>query len=271
MKAEVQNQGVLMAARRAMEYTEFLNLLIIARKKANTIGEEYETNTLKWSKLLALLTLQLQLIGRMDDMIHMKFWNLTPNIEFPFSIKSKLRWSKSIREETVVSSNDCFIYLLLNLGVYIESCGQDAQSLTRDSFLFGGESTAYLVRRLFEEALSNDEFNKLVKGKLGTHSVRKGASTYSREYVIRRGRWRSKKQVVDLYIDMNQPYPDALAACKLCGPKGACRFKTKHDTLSDSFILTKVVPYCSNLLDEQAALALGRAVFVGCLWGNTSS
>ena len=94
MKAEVRNQGVPMSARRAMEYKEFLNLLTIVRKKANTIGNEHETNTLKWSRLLALLTLHWQLIGRMDDMVHMKFCNLTPNIEFPFSIKSKLRWSK---------------------------------------------------------------------------------------------------------------------------------------------------------------------------------
>ena len=56
--------------------------------------------------------------------------------------------------------------------------------------------------------------------------------------------------MVDLYIDMNQTYPDALATYKLGGPKGACQFKTKHDTLSDSFILTRVVLYCSNLLDE---------------------
>ena len=189
-----------MAARHAMKYKEFLKLLTIVRKKANTIGDKHETNTLKCSRLLALLTLQWQLIGRMDVMVHIKLYYLTTNIEFPFSIKSKLRLSKNISEDReipeqiVVSSNDSLIDLLLNLGVYINSYGQDAQSLTRDSFLFGGKFTAYLVRRLFEEILFNDEFNKLVKGKLGTHYVRKGASTYgthsglSREYGIRRSR-----------------------------------------------------------------------------------
>ena len=141
---------------------------------------------------------------------------------------------KSIREERelpgqiVVSSNDSVMDPLLNLGVYIELYAQNEQCLTRDSILFGGESSVYLVRRLFEEALSNDEFNKLLKGKLGTYSVRKGSLTYnthyslSREYIIRRGRWTSKKPMVNLYIYMNQPYPNALVACKLCGPKGAC-------------------------------------------------
>ena len=75
MKAEVRNQGVPMAARRAMEYKEFLNLLTIVRKKANTIGDEHETNTLKWSRLLALLTLQWQLIGQMDPMMISKSWS----------------------------------------------------------------------------------------------------------------------------------------------------------------------------------------------------
>ena len=55
--------------------------------------------------------------------------------------------------------------------------------------------------------------------------------------------------MVDLYIDMGLPYHDALAACKLCGPKDVCRFKTKYDTLSDGFILTKVVP--DRILDDQ--------------------
>ena len=68
-----------------------------------------------------------------------------------------------------------------------------------------------------------------------------------------------------MYIDMNQPYSDAPAACKLSGPKGACRFRTNHDTLSDGFVLTKVVPYFFNLLDEQVVLTLGKAVFESSL------
>ena len=111
----------------------------------------------------------------------------------------------------------------------------------------------------------------MVKGKLGAHSVRKDALTYitcnclSREYIIRRGHWRSKNQVVDLYIDnMNQLYPDILAGCNLCCPKGACTFKINRDTLSGSFIITKVVLYCYNLVDELAELTLGKVV----LWST---
>ena len=165
-----------------------------------------------------------------------------------------------------MSSNDYKLDPLLNLAIYLlESYGRE-QSISREDCLYSGESNSYAVRRLFDSILSNDDFKKLVKGNLGTHSVRKGASTYgtcsglSREYVIQRGRWRSKKQIVDIYIDLNQPYPDALAACKLCGPKGACKYKTNHDAVSDQFILTKVVPHSCEALGEQAALALGKAV-----------
>ena len=270
MKAEVRKQGVDSAARRALEYKEFINLLMIVRKNA---FDEDQTGQgqLKWTRLLSLLTLQWQLIGRMDDMMHLNFSSLTPNIQFPFSLKSQLRWSKNIREERdvpeqiIVSSNDYKLDPILNLAIYLESYGRE-QSISREDCLYGGESNSYAVRRLFDSILSNDDFKKLVKGNLGTHSVRKGASTYgtrsglSREYVIRRGRWRSKKQIVDIYIDLNQPYPDALAACKLCGPKGACKYKTNHDAVSDQFILTKVVPHSCEALGEQAALALGKAV-----------
>ena len=96
--------------------------------------------------------------------------------------------------------------------------------------------------------------------------MRKGACTYAirtgvaREFVIRRGRWRAKKQVVDIYIDVNQPYPDAMAACKLCGPKGSCRYKLVSENVTDQFLLEKVVPVTREVLGDEAGLAIGKAV-----------
>ena len=58
MKVEVQNHGVPMTARCTMEFMEFLNLFGIERKKANSTGDEYKTNILKWSRRLSLLMLQ---------------------------------------------------------------------------------------------------------------------------------------------------------------------------------------------------------------------
>ncbi len=122
---------------------------------------------------------------------------------------------------------------LSNFGINLEADGCE-QSISSGDSLCGSESNSYSVQRLFGRVLSNDDFKRLVKGNLVSHSVRMGAPTYgicsgfSRENVIRRCCWRSEKQV-GVYIDLNQPYPDTLAACKLCGPKDAYKFKTNHD------------------------------------------
>ncbi|KAG9397783.1 hypothetical protein AC1031_016633 [Aphanomyces cochlioides] len=69
---------------------------------------------------------------------------------------------------------------------------------------------------------------------MGTHSLRKGAATYgsrsglSKDFVNRRGRWRTRKAVVDTYIDNTQPYPDACAAAVLTGPQGPRRYIAKR-------------------------------------------
>ncbi len=155
----------------------------------------------------------------------------------------------------------------------MEAYGRE-QSISREDSLYGDKSNSYTFRRLFDCVLSNDDFKKLVKGNLGT--VRKGASTYgthsglSREYVIRRGCWRSKKQVVDIYIELNHPYPDTLAACKLCGPNGACKYKINHDSLANKFNLTKVVPQSCEALGEQAELALGKAILWAAFEDNSN-
>ena len=63
---------------------------------------------------------------------------------------------------------------------------------------------------------------------------------------------RAKKDVVEVYIDVNQPYPDAVAASKLCGPKGACRYRLVSDHVTDQSLLTKVTPHCRELLGDEA-------------------
>ena len=124
-------------------------------------------------------------------------------------------------------SNDPLLCPILNLGLYLEA--YVSEDMGSEGFLFGGDSHRSAILRTFESLLSDDEFLKAsVVGKLGTHSIRKGACTFavrsglSRDYATRRGRWRAKKNVVEVYIDINQPFPDAVASSKDCGPKGAC-------------------------------------------------
>lgn len=188
-----------------------------------------------------------------------------------------MRWSKNIFEEREVPEQVLFpsmeevIDPLLNLAIYLEVSRAAGVVLDKDGHLFGGSKCRHGMRRLFDVLVSDDDFQSLMSGLLGNHSVRKGAATFgmrsglSRDHTNRRGRWRVRRQVVDVYIDPNLPYPDALAASKLCGQKGACKYTVRRNVeVSSSFILEKVVPECCRLLGNSAALPLGHAL----LWAS---
>ncbi|KAG9397780.1 hypothetical protein AC1031_016630 [Aphanomyces cochlioides] len=106
---------------------------------------------------------------------------------------------------------------------------------------------------------------------MGTHSLRKGAATYgsrsglSKDFVNRRGRWRTRKAVVDTYIDNTQPYPDACAAAVLTGPQGPRRYIAKRGmaTITRRFLVDEVAPLTKQVLGEEIAETLGCVL----LWG----
>ncbi|ETI38354.1 hypothetical protein F441_15691 [Phytophthora nicotianae CJ01A1] len=52
--------------------------------------------------------------------------------------------------------------------------------------------------------------------------TKQARSGVSKDFVNLRGRWRTRKGVVDAYIDNTQPYPDAYTAAVLAGPTGPC-------------------------------------------------
>ena len=218
IKVECKDLGVKSKARRAMEFKEFLTMLKLIRKKGFNEENQSMRGQLKWVSMACFLSLQWQMIARMDNMMHLKFTNLSANLGFPFCLKCTIRWSKNTNEERncpnqmLCPSNDPLLCPLLNLGIYVEHYAHD-ESISGESLIFGGDSSRYNIGRMFESLLSDDGFKDLPGhqgGKLGNHSIRKGACTYairsglSREYAIFRGRWRAKKQVVNIYIDINQ-------------------------------------------------------------------
>ena len=182
VKVECHDRGVMSQARRPIEFKEFLSLLQVARKHG--FSEEFGSSRrgqLKWTRVACFLALQWHLIARMDDMLHVKFSNLCSNSLFSFCLKCQIRWSKNTTEERccpnqiLMSSNDPLLCVILNLGIYIEAYGRE-ESLESSSFLFGGDSLRSGIGRVFEFLLSHDDFHKASsKGKLGTHSIRKGA------------------------------------------------------------------------------------------------
>lgn len=269
MKHEVRKQGVESCARRPMEFDEYINALEIIRKGS-------EIHPFERFRLSAVLTLQWHLIGRVDDMMKMGFLDLSFNLSCPFSLICQLRWSKNITEEReaprqiIFASKDDRMCPLLNLAVFLELCPVDDLNT---NFLFGnGMDGDRSIRALLARALEDSNFRKLGGGKLGTHSIRKGAATYcakcgvSKDHVELRGRWRGQKRQVDTYIDIERAFPDAQVAARLCGPHGAVRYSLMENTwVSPSILSTVIAPNCSRLLGADIGQVLALPLMYAAL------
>jgi hypothetical protein len=110
-------------------------------------------------------------------------------------------------------------------------------------------------------------------GKLGTHGSRKGTTAYSsragaiKHLMDRRERWRRKKAIVDIHIDINLPYPDALVASTLTTSGGRCYYKITGSIhfLPDD-MLTIFVPNAPFDLPQNLALVLAKAL----IWASVA-
>ncbi|ETN07720.1 hypothetical protein PPTG_13046 [Phytophthora nicotianae INRA-310] len=178
-----------------------------------------------------------------------------------------MRWSKNIHEERdapeqiVLGSMDPKMCALLNLAVYIET----STNVSNSEFIYGHPKDGNrVVRRFLGDIITNTAFKNMKTGKLGTHSFRKGAATYasrcgmSKVFVNRRGRWRTRKGVVDVYIDNTQPYPDACTAAALAGPLGPCFYVRKHgiDCVSPTLLVDQIAPTIKQVMGEAVATTL---------------
>ncbi|KUF81643.1 hypothetical protein AM588_10000277 [Phytophthora nicotianae] len=264
-RCEVRREGVQSAARRPIEYGEFLNLL-------DQVHTGNGKGSLKYL-VCAVLTMQWHLIARIDDMMKLKFDSFSCSIHHPGSLICQLRWSKNISEERdapeqiVLGSMDPRLCALLNLAIHVEMTDKAALS----PFVFGNPQDGdRVVRRFLQDVFEGTDFHKLKAGNLGTHSMRKGAATYGsrtglpKDYVNRRGRWRTRKSVVDVYIDNTQPYPDAIAAGVLAGPLGPCCYVLKDgvQVVTNDLLVKHVGPALKEAVGEEMA----RVLALPLLW-----
>jgi hypothetical protein len=280
-KFECRCEGVPSQSRSPIEFDEFKNVLDV------TCDRSVDTDDIPRCRMASVLTLQWQLIGRIDDMMKLKIDRIFTKPSHAGTGNTKIEWSKNITEERyaaeqiILASNDPKLCALLALGVYVETLGRsDASHITSADPLFSdSENFDRFARTMLDKAFMSSKFHKGKSGNLGTHSIRKGASTYasravmSRDFVKRCGRWCARKQVVDTYIDITLPYPDAKTAAVLCGPYGPCRYKERDDTegISRAYYLNVVAPTVNQIMGEEMALLIVPALIWAAFYTTSSA
>ena len=117
-----------------------------------------------------------------------------------------------------------------------------------------------------EKMIASSDFQAVRAGKLGTHSLRKGPSTYAsrfgllRDWISLRGRRRSSKKQVDTNIDVDVLYPDAKVASVLCGPRGPCKYALRDGLeLTDDFFFS-ITPRCVEAFGREVGIILARSL-----------
>lgn len=265
-KHEVRKEGAESQAVRPLEFEEFVNILTVIRtSNLFSSGDMY--------RLTSIITLQWQLIGRIDDIMKLQIRNLSFNPSHNNALCCQMTWSKNIMDERdsptqiILPSMDDRICALLNLAVYLESTNIELN--TNCDFLYAnGKDGDRRVRDCLKTVIESESFSKLVPGKIGTHSFRKGASTYcarsglSKDYVTHRGRWRIGKTQVDTYIDVNRPFPDAVTSACLCGHSGPGMYTiaSNANLLTDTFLVNRITPKTCRLMGKEFARVLALPI-----------
>ena len=158
-----------------MEISEFQKLIDLCRKSYDFF--------LKLT-CAAYFIFQFHMIECLDDVFCFQRVDLTPNLEFPFTFKSKMRWSKNMLEkrdahdQIILGAMDLAYCSILAIAIHlvhnIHSGGMasvDNQSL----FCVKKERIANLFRKITQ----CNSFSQIIEGKLGTHSIRKLPATYA--------------------------------------------------------------------------------------------
>lgn len=266
-KHEVRKQGKKSNAKRDMKRAEFKKTLMLLQN-VNGFVNQY--------KIPTMLKLQFHLIARTDDICNLESADLREHEQFgSIALQTKVAWSKNVNEERdcpdqiILGSNDPDFCCLIGLAAYLEC--RFTENWGNPRFLFGeredddeplrmNDNYCNVLKRQWGTA----EFKALaaeVRGEIGTHSIRKFASTWAAEHgctyneVEIRGRWKGGRngRVVNLYINVKQLPTDGKVASVLCVGQPV-KYKLKANTgITRDWLLTHVVPGISQQYEDDDA------------------
>lgn len=140
----------------------------------------------------AHMSMQFQLIGRNDDICKLRLEELSAFPSYPdYGFCARLIWCKNVREERdapnqlILPAMNPLYDAHSNLGLWLEY-EYELHGNEMNEYVFGYQGLHDPIRikeqmqRLFSRTVNGRDFITEQTGKLGTHSIRKCASTYGR-------------------------------------------------------------------------------------------
>ena len=279
-KYEVRKQGVPSQARRPFSSSEFEKIKEMLKSHGKDIIWLYGVP--------AQMNYQFHMIARADDTMNVLLDSIQAHPRFNFCLKTKLNWSKNVREErdapwqVIMGSSESTYCVIISLAIWLEIYFKELHYSADSPFLFafspdcrfpeGASSGKDKLRRIFSDRVFRESglIGSMTEGGiLGTHSNQKFASTHARASGISkddrdlRGRWKGKGRVADKYDDVELPYVDAKVAASLC-MGGPCKYVVTDEYIDNDFILNYVVPKMRSRVDEQVCVILGTALLYFC-------
>ena len=281
-KKETRGSGKKTSADRAFDHAEFIQLIDIVGTHPRTVeARRYQ----------AMIKFQLHLIGRSDDTAHVKKSCLEKSEQFPGYLNVTMRWSKNVSEERdcpkqlILGSMNAKYCCLLGLSLFLEKWIADGEGAV-SQWLFGDGVTdddseleeqndeAILCKNAYQntvkQALLKPAFTRSVEtGKLGSHSIKKYASTKcrrggaSKDDLDYRARWKTQR-MQDRYTDTQLDWPDVNAATKLC-EGGVCLYKEKDNSgITEEWLARAVAPAISQAFGVGVGKVLAKPLIWAC-------
>ena len=238
-KFEARRQGAPSKARRALKEHEFRHVM-------SSLYQTDHTDIVVKYGIPALLAFQFHMIGRLDDSSKWLRTNLQMHDSYPGkAAKAKLCWGKNVHEERdapwqhMFGCMDTVFCVLINIGLWLEifhatvpdgrfrpfmfafldfPCTNPQEPTGEEMDDWAGKIKSKVYREL-HRVMKN--LTVAVEDLIGTHSIRKMASTWVRGNGVakddkdHRGRW-AQKRISDIYDDVEFDYVDTKVAAVLC-------------------------------------------------------
>ncbi|KAL9179019.1 hypothetical protein ACHAXT_011992 [Thalassiosira profunda] len=284
---ETRGLGKKSESDRPFERSEFEQVLNTLQSSDN-FDEKY--------RFSAMLKYMFHLIARGDDASHVYKNTLRVSSQFPFTIVTKLRWSKNVREhrdcpqQIMLGSMNPLYCVLLALAIFLEHWIEGGRGLESQWLFCDGVTTEHSTQKEMDAEANRtkkrlyDVLRRLIDGpafvlsqeaadvtyRLGVHSTKKFATTHARrrgvpkDFTDYRARWKNKR-IQETYADTVLPWPDIKSASKLC-MGGICLYKLKPGSgLSDEWLIEHVTPAIRARFDDGVAAILARPLLWACL------